>query len=82
MNAPLPAVRHELLRIAGEKVATGRSFEVRYPYTGEVIATAPKANVDHVRQAISAARGFRCRLTRHDRYRILMQAREIIAARR
>lgn len=82
MNAPLPPVRHESLRIAGEKVATERSFEVRYPYTGEVIATAPKANVDHVRQAISAARGFRSRLTRHDRYRILMQAREIIAARR
>jgi len=81
MNALMPPLRHERLRIAGEKVATERCFEVRYPYTGEVIATAPKASVDHVRQAISAARGFRSRLTRHDRYRILMQAREIIAAR-
>ena len=82
MNAPIPPVRNESLRIAGEKVDAERRFEVRYPYTGEVIATVPKATADHVRQAIGAARGYRSRLTRHDRYRILMRAREIIAARR
>jgi len=82
MNAPLPPVRHEGLRIAGERVATERSFEVRYPYTGEVIGSAPKATVEDVRRAIAAARGFRCRLTRHERYRILMAASEIVAARR
>ena len=82
MNAPLPGIRHERLRIAGEKVATERSLEVRYPYTGEVIATVPMATVEHVRQAIGAARAFRSRLTRHDRYRILMRAGELIAARR
>jgi aldehyde dehydrogenase (NAD+) len=82
MSAPLPPARHERLRIAGEKVAAERSFEVRYPYTGEVIATAPKATVDDVRRAIAVARGYRSTLTRHDRYRILMQARETIAARR
>jgi aldehyde dehydrogenase (NAD+) len=82
MNAPLPPVRHEGLRIAGERVATKRSFEVRYPYTGEVVGTAPKATVDDVRRAIAAARGYRCRLTRHERYRILMAASEIVAARR
>jgi len=82
MNAPLPPVRHESLRIAGEKVATERSFEVRYPYTGEVIGVAPMATVEDVRRAIAVARGFRCRLSRHDRYRILMRAGEIIAARR
>jgi putative phosphonoacetaldehyde dehydrogenase len=82
MNAPLPPIREEGLRIAGEKVATARSFEVRYPYTGEVVGTAPKATVDDVRRALAIASGFRCRLTRHDRYRILMRASEIIAARR
>jgi len=82
MNAPLPGIRHERLRIAGEKVATERSLEVRYPYTGEVIATVPMATVEHVRQAIGAARAFRSRLTRHDRYRILMRSGELIAARR
>lgn len=82
MNATLLPVRHERLRIAGARVETERSFEVRYPYTGEVIATAPKATVDDVRRAIGIARNFRCRLSRHDRYKILMRSGELIAARR
>ncbi len=81
MNAPLP-IRHEPLRIAGAKVDTGRSFEVRYPYTGEVIATVAKAGVEDVKRALSMARNFRSRLSRHDRYRILMRAGEVIAGRR
>jgi aldehyde dehydrogenase (NAD+) len=82
MNAPTIPLRHESLRIAGERVATERNFEVRYPYTGEVIATVPKATVDDVRQAIASARAYRARLTRYERYRILMRAGELIAARR
>jgi aldehyde dehydrogenase (NAD+) len=82
MNAPVALPRTELLRIAGEKVASARSFEVRYPYTGEVVATVPKASVDDVRRAIAAARGYRARLTRYERNRILMKAGEIIASRR
>ena len=82
MNAPAAPVRTESLRIAGEKVATERSFEVRYPYTGEVVATVPKATVEDVRRAFAVARKFRSPLTRYDRYRILMKAGEIIASRR
>jgi aldehyde dehydrogenase (NAD+) len=82
MNAPLAAPRRETLRIAGEKVATERSLEVRFPYTGEVVATVPKATVDDVRRAIATARAFKARLTRYERYRILMKAGEIIAGRR
>jgi len=82
MNAPASSVRTESLRIAGEKVACARSFEVRYPYTGEVVATVPKATVDDVRRAFSIARAHRSTLTRHDRYRILMKAGEIVAGRR
>jgi putative phosphonoacetaldehyde dehydrogenase len=82
MNAPLPRLPDATLRIAGERVATARRFEVRYPYTGEVVATAPQATVENVRRAIAAAKGYRARLTRYERYRILMRAGEIIAARR
>jgi aldehyde dehydrogenase (NAD+) len=82
MNAPVPPVRHEHLRLAGEKIDTGRSFEVRYPYTGEVVATVPLASVDDVRRAIAVGRNFRSRLSRHDRYRILMAASELIVERR
>src|SRR5512139_1899031 len=82
MNVPASPVRAESLRLAGEKVACARSFEVRYPYTGEVVATVPKATIDDVRRAVSIARGYRSKLTRYDRYRILMKAGEIIAGRR
>ena len=75
-------VRTESLRIAGEKVAGERHFEVRYPYTGEVVALVPSASVADVRRAIDVGAKFRSPLTRHDRYRILMKAGEIIARRR
>ena len=75
-------VRTESLRIAGEKVAGDRYFEVRYPYTGEVVAVVPSASVQDVRRAIDISAKFRSQLTRHDRYRILMKAGEIIAQRR
>jgi len=76
------AIRRETLRIAGEHVACERSFDVRYPYTGEVVATAARASVADVRRAIATARAFRSPLTRHDRYRILMRAGELINVRR
>jgi putative phosphonoacetaldehyde dehydrogenase len=86
MNAVLDKLRvptrTESLRIAGEKVAGERHFEVRYPYTGEVVAKVPSASAQDVRRAIELGAKFRSALTRHDRYRILMKAGELIAARR
>jgi aldehyde dehydrogenase (NAD+) len=82
MSASLVSIRHEPLRIAGEKVERAQTFDVRYPYTGEVVAEVSKATVDDVRRALKIAREFRSPLTRHDRYRILMRAGEFIAARR
>ena len=56
MSAVLKSeVRREALRIAGEKVLRDRVIEVRFPYTGEVVATVPKATVDDV-AARSASR--------------------------
>jgi putative phosphonoacetaldehyde dehydrogenase len=75
-------MKTESLRIAGEKVAPERVIEVRYPYTGEVVATVPKASVDDVRRAIALARQYKPTLTRYERYKILMKAGELIAGRR
>jgi phosphonoacetaldehyde dehydrogenase len=75
-------MQHEPLRIAGEKVARERVMEVRYPYTGEVIGTVAKATVEDVRHAFEKARRYRPTLSRFERYRILMKAGAIIAARR
>ncbi|MEP6607146.1 MAG: phosphonoacetaldehyde dehydrogenase [Burkholderiaceae bacterium] len=82
MNAPNAPIRTESLRIAGEKIAGDRHFEIRYPYTDEVVAFVPNASVAQVRHAIDIGARFRSRLTRHERYRILMKAAQIIAERR
>ncbi len=77
-DAPL----REAMRIAGEKVHTDRVIEIRYPYTGQLIATVPKASIDDVRRALRTARDYKPTLTRHERYKILMRAGEIIATRK
>src|SRR5476649_142472 len=73
---------HEALRIAGERVSRDRVIEVRHPYSGQLIGTVPKANLEDVKRALRIARGFRATLTRHERYKILMTAGAIIAGRR
>ncbi|MFD0323907.1 phosphonoacetaldehyde dehydrogenase [Lysobacter gummosus] len=74
-------MRRESLRIAGEKVGRDEVIEVAYPYTGEVVATVPKATLEDVRRAYRIARDYQPTLTRFDRYKILMRAGEIIASR-
>jgi aldehyde dehydrogenase (NAD+) len=85
-GSPAPSARREViresLRIAGEKVARARVIEIRHPYSGELIGTVPKATVEDVKHALRIARDYRARLTRHERYKILMRAGAIIASRR
>jgi putative phosphonoacetaldehyde dehydrogenase len=85
-SAATPSVAREpireSLRIAGARVSGNRVIEVRHPYSGELAGTVPMATADDVKRALKIARGFRSSLTRHDRYRILMQAGAIIASRR
>jgi putative phosphonoacetaldehyde dehydrogenase len=80
-SVPRELIR-EALRIAGEKVSRDRVIEVRHPYSGQLVGTVPKANLADVKRALQIARGFRSTLTRHERYKILMAAAAIIAARR
>src|SRR5580693_3926201 len=72
----------ESLRIAGEKVSRDRIIEVHHPYSGALVGTVPKATADDVKRALKIGRSFKSKLTRHDRYKILMQAGAIIASRR
>ena len=81
-RATIDAPRHEGMRIAGEKIYSDRVIEIRYPYTGDVIATVPKASIDDVRRAFRIARQYKAKLTRHERYKILMRAGDIIASRK
>jgi aldehyde dehydrogenase (NAD+) len=84
MSQPMPKpadIHCEALRIAGERVYRDEVIEVTYPYTGEVVATVPKATLEDVRRAYRIARDYKPTLTRYERYKILMRAGEIIASR-
>ena len=60
---------------------TKERIDVTYPYTGEVIGSVGKATLEDVRRAYKIARGYKSKLTRYERYKILMRAGEIIATR-
>ena len=79
MNAP--DIRHEAMRIAGERVARDRVIEVRNPYSRALVGTVPKGSVDDVRRAITLAKAFRPTLTRYQRRAVLHQAADIIGQR-
>ena len=74
-------LRHEALRIAGERVDSGRTAEVFNPYTRKPIGTVAMAGVAEVRRALGVARAFRSKLTRYERYRICYQTAETLRAR-
>ncbi len=75
-------IRHESMRIAGEKVSTEGRIEVVNPYHGKVVGTVPKGQVEHVRKAFKAAAEYEPTLTRHQRYEILQKAADILVARK
>lgn len=75
------AVLHERMRIAGVLVGRERVIEVRNPYNGALVGTVPRASVDDLRHAFAIARAYKPKLSRHERYRILYRAAEIIGSR-
>jgi putative phosphonoacetaldehyde dehydrogenase len=86
MMTELGDVRHggilrARMRIAGELVGGARTIDVHNPYTGHVVGTVPKATVAEVRRAFAIARSYKATLTRHDRYRILHRAADLIRSR-
>ncbi|MDS0861538.1 aldehyde dehydrogenase family protein, partial [Burkholderia pseudomultivorans] len=74
-------IRHEALRIDGERIRRDAVIEVRNPYDGALVGTVPKATLDDVRRAFAVARAYRPSLTRHERAAILRRAAEIVRAR-
>ncbi|MDE2334743.1 MAG: phosphonoacetaldehyde dehydrogenase [Rhodospirillales bacterium] len=77
-----PAIRAEAMRIAGRRVETGETIEVRNPYTGGLVGTVPAARPEHVRAAFAAARAFRPRLSRYERQQILLRTAETLRDRK
>ena len=75
-------IRHDAMRIGGEKIKTDAVVDVRYPYTNEVIGTVPAGSTEHVRKAFEIAAAYEPKLTRYERQQILFRAAELIRARR
>lgn len=75
-------VRHEPMRIAGEKVDAEGVIEVRYPWDDTVAGTVPAGGTEHARRAFAIAAGYQPKLTRYERQRILIRTAELIDARR
>ncbi|PXX58142.1 aldehyde dehydrogenase (NAD+) [Nocardia tenerifensis] len=80
MSQEVSAVREDGPRIGGKRLLCESSIDVRYPHTGEVIGTVGRASAADVGQALDFAEGFRCSLSRYERHRILVRARELIEA--
>jgi phosphonoacetaldehyde dehydrogenase len=74
-------VRHEGLRIGGERILTERTGDVLNPYNGALVGTVARATLGHVRRAIAVARDYRPVLTRYERYRICYRAAELLRER-
>ncbi|WP_417790409.1 phosphonoacetaldehyde dehydrogenase [Terasakiella pusilla] len=75
-------VRHEAMRIAGEKVVTEDRIDVVSPYSGALVGTIPKGQVEDVRRAFKVAANYQSKLTRHERYEILQKTADILVARK
>ena len=64
------------MRICGRTIGLDRGGDrcipVVNPYTGECIATVPKATLAEVRQAFAIAHAYKPRLSRFERSNILM----------
>jgi putative phosphonoacetaldehyde dehydrogenase len=75
-------VRHEGMRIGGQKIYTKETIEIFYPYTGEVIGTVPAGQEDHVREAFQVAANYEPSLTRYERQKILFRTAELIKDKR
>ena len=57
--------------IDGQEVRGDRQFDVRYPYTGEVIGSAPRLSRDTVSTILDRASMRRFDLSRHERAQVL-----------
>lgn len=75
-------LRHEFMRIAGEKIDTSQRIDVYNPYNGSVIGTIPRGSRKHVKRAFEVATAYQPTLTRYERQQILVKTAEIIISRK
>lgn len=74
-------IRHEPMRIGGEKIKTKNLIEITNPFTEKVIGTVPSAEISHVEDAFDIAASYRPKLTRYERQQILFRTADLIRKR-
>src|ERR1700754_748158 len=79
---PTAAIRHEGMRIAGERVDLDERIEVFNPYSNTVVGTVPAARAEHVREAFAKAAAYKPKLTRYERQQILLKTAELLRDRK
>ncbi|MEW9808006.1 phosphonoacetaldehyde dehydrogenase [Mesorhizobium sp. ZMM04-5] len=79
---PTITVRHEPMRIAGERVDADGVVEVRYPWDDTVVGTVPAGGAEHARRAFEIAAAYQPKLTRYERQRILLRTAELLNGRK
>lgn len=82
MSKQMPEIRHEAMRIGGEKITTDKVIEIRYPYADAVIGTVPAGTAEHAARAFEIAANYKSSLTRYERSQILHRTGEIIGEKR
>jgi aldehyde dehydrogenase (NAD+) len=68
--------------VAGKKIESEKTLEVRSPYDNRLVGTVALASASHAEQAIEAALKGGQKLTRYDRFSILDKARQLLIERR
>src|ERR1041385_338909 len=79
---PVPAVRHEAMRLPGKRVTTDSPIEGFNPYRRGGVGPVPAARPEHVREAFAKAKAFKPKLTRYERQQILLRTADLLAARK
>jgi len=75
-------LRHECMRIGGQKVTTQERIDVFNPYSGALIGTIPRGTAAHVDQAFDIAAAYTPTLTRYERQQILLKTANLIIQRK
>jgi len=81
-SKPTAEIRHEGMRIAGQRVELDELIEVYNPYNNAVVGTVPAARAEHVRAAFAKAAAFKPKLTRYERQQILLRTAELLRDRK
>ncbi len=74
-------IRHESMRIGGEKIQTKNHIEITHPFTEDVIGTVPSAEIFHIEDAFDIAANYKPQLSRYERQQILFKTAELIRKR-